>query len=245
MYVIMPNTIKGIIHLRFPSQSEMTHSMFRLSEYFESPFNTIREHYFSVKQFYSSYVNVYEEYFNYFEGFNIPLESILSFADKFNTLEFNSERNCKDNKSMIREHLMRLHSIESIVDWRWNLESEVDLIITENKIVNDVIKADAKYLIVDFIGADEDVLQHEICHAMYKLDNDYKLKIDSILISLGYDTLIKLSMCLLSKSYTSDNVFDEIHAYLITSTDDELIETFDTFELDEIKVIVNKFKGVL
>lgn len=76
---------KNIIDLRFDSLKEQSLTLFRISEYYESPYDNIRGEYFSTEQFLEYYVdeNGILDYFNGWSAFNIPGYSINEFFNHF------------------------------------------------------------------------------------------------------------------------------------------------------------------
>ena len=76
----------NIIHLSFRSRKDQSLSMFRISEFYESPHMPRRGEYFSVEQFLELYTTDkgHLNYFNYWDGFNIPGDVINEFYMHFN-----------------------------------------------------------------------------------------------------------------------------------------------------------------
>ncbi len=74
-----------VTHLVFKNMKELTTSMFRIEEYYESPYAAIKGQYFSVDAF----IDVYAdddgdiEYFRYWDGFNVPRASVEAFEALF------------------------------------------------------------------------------------------------------------------------------------------------------------------
>ena len=69
-----------------------------------------------------------------------------------------------------------------------------------------------KYLIASFDGADDDIIEHEICHAIYGTVPDYAKKVDNIISK--YDTK-KITKWLKSQEYDDHVIVDETHAYVL------------------------------
>lgn len=74
------------------------------------------------------------------------------------------------------------------------------------------------YLIASYKGVNSDVMDHEIAHAMFYLNQDYKKEMTK-LVSLHIDKLSNLSNWIL-KSYGENVLIDELQAYLSTSSND-------------------------
>ena len=69
-----------------------------------------------------------------------------------------------------------------------------------------------KYLIGTFEGGDHDVYEHEVCHALFGTNDNYKKQIEKVLKK--YD-LKKISKWLKNQEYGEHVLLDEIHAYVI------------------------------
>lgn len=88
-----------------------------------------------------------------------------------------------------------------------------DSIIKEihDKIINEI--GSSQYYLM---GADSNksTIKHEICHALYFLEKNYKKTVDSILKKLTTTIYNKLKQSLLDIGYCRDVIQDEIQAYL-------------------------------
>ena len=91
-----------------------------------------------------------------------------------------------------------------------------------------------QYIITSYKNADKTVLQHELAHAKYALDNTYKETVDKIIGMIPPLELSKMIASLSAIGYIDDNFFDEIQAYIITSTHEELETTFPTVPITEL-----------
>ena len=95
----MKTTIKNnIIHIRFENQYELTSTMVRMQEFYESPFPEINGKYFTLDKFMDVYVEHSKDneftYFTDWEGFNLPGKVVNKF---------------------LRMYLFRLREKESII----------------------------------------------------------------------------------------------------------------------------------
>jgi len=67
------------------------------------------------------------------------------------------------------------------------------------------------------IGAgpkDKDTINHEICHALYYLDKDYKFRVDYIMSGLDAKLLNYFKSELLNQGYSKGVLIDEVNAYM-------------------------------
>ena len=203
---IIPS-ITGVLCLEFESRIELTLSMCRIQEFYESPFENIKGNYFTMEEFIGAYYadGHKESYFDYWEGFNIPKTSLLQFF-----LEFN-------------EHLT----------------------MREQKIHDVFMGGDFDYLIAVDVKSDPTTIDHELSHARYALDAEYYGNCKKIVSGISDDLYQRLLSDLLLGDYPDDNEIldDEIHAYLKTSTEEELINVFSNCTLDELKPYINQLRA--
>ena len=83
----------------------------------------------------------------------------------------------------------------------------------EQEVLNRVGRGTSfKYLIGTYHGGDHDVFEHEICHALYGTNDNYKTQIDKILKKYN---LKKITKWLKKQEYGDHVINDEIHAYVI------------------------------
>jgi hypothetical protein len=77
--------IAGVTHLVFSSMKELTTSMFRIEEFYESPHAAIKGQAFSVEDFIQAYADADGDiaYFRWWDGFNVPRASIDAFDRLF------------------------------------------------------------------------------------------------------------------------------------------------------------------
>lgn len=83
--MIVETPARGIVHLKFSSQEEITHAMLRFSEFYESPYPEIRGKRFTVEEFLARYAKEYPDanYFEDWNGYNVPVESMKRFCDLY------------------------------------------------------------------------------------------------------------------------------------------------------------------
>jgi hypothetical protein len=65
-----------------------------------------------------------------------------------------------------------------------------------------------------------------LCHALYYLKLDYKVKADALVKALPENVKTKVKKWLLDKGYSKSLVVDETNAYLSTGTKNELTKRF-------------------
>lgn len=91
-----------------------------------------------------------------------------------------------------------------------------------------------------FIGTNglcEKTLNHELCHAFYHLDKDYKKKVNSVLKKLNKNVKEKIYKHLIELGYCKKVLLDELNAYMTIDSKDILNLKFKKTEIKSIKQI--------
>jgi len=114
-----------------------------------------------------------------------------------------------------------------------------DLIKSFHDSINEKLEQKNHYYL---IGANNDkkTIEHELCHAFYFLDADYRTATNNVLRKLGKSVYKKMTKALLDVGYCQPVLLDELQAYLIT--DSSLID--DNIKLNK-KELLNKTNVVL
>ena len=80
---------KAIFHIEFDTQYQVTSTMARVQEYYESPYKEIRNNVFSLERFLDVYGQSGKfDYFTSWAGFNIPGYIFIDWEDKFSKIGF-------------------------------------------------------------------------------------------------------------------------------------------------------------
>jgi hypothetical protein len=87
-----------------------------------------------------------------------------------------------------------------------------------------------RYYVIGAGPKDTETIDHEICHALYSLDKNYKSKVDNIIEELDEKLIEHFQCVLLSKGYSKQVIIDEINAYIC----------FDSYYLFEDMQKMNK-----
>lgn len=91
------------------------------------------------------------------------------------------------------------------------------------------------------IGAQNNsVLRHELAHALYGHNSEYKKQIDNF-INKHKNKLIKVLKHLEQKGYTKDVLYDELQAYVTDNDDTDIINLTCPSVISGINKIYNKF----
>lgn len=92
---------------------------------------------------------------------------------------------------------------------------EQELIFT---LIRNKVDLDSNFYLIGTHGGAIDVLDHEICHALYYTNPKYKSKMDNL---MGQYDLSKLHNTLMDMGYHKDLCKDEAQAYICTGFDED------------------------
>jgi len=105
----------------------------------------------------------------------------------------------------------------------------------------------SNYYLISSDGDDQEVINHELCHALYKLELSYKKEVTKILKDLLSSTHTKLKQRLLDMGYTKKVVDDEIQAYLAENSESLLddVVVLSNEESDNLDIVSEKLHNNL
>lgn len=93
------------------------------------------------------------------------------------------------------------------------------------------------------IGAqNKSTLRHELCHALYDSNTEYRSKIDSY-IKKYEKQFRKIKKYILEKGYTYQVINDEIQAYITDNDDSFILNNLDPVLISGINKIYQQYKG--
>lgn len=114
--------------------------------------------------------------------------------------------------------------------------------LTENeKILLDLLKyRNDKFYV---IGAqNKSTLRHELCHAMYDSNKEYRISIDKFI--LKYKTKFqKIKKYIINKGYDNQVINDEMQAYITDNDDAYILNNLDPTLISGINKIYHKYKS--
>jgi len=161
----------GLIHLHFNTQYEVASTFMRLQEFYESSYDSVRGHVFTMEHYMDKYAADTGN-FTYtidWSGFNVPGKVIDDFRDLFTIAEFLQKE----------QHILDL--IEKTKDSSWD-KYYVIASSTEGNRKN----------------AQKDVMKHEIAHGMWYLNEEYKVEqqknMKGVRKNIG-DRLLEMGYC--------------------------------------------------
>ena len=179
-----------IYHIHFDRQFDLCMTFLRVQEFYESP--EFKDHYFTVADFMDWYSCGGDfTYVTDWDGFNVPSPAIDEF---FELIDY--------------------------YDGEWNaFDAEL---ATIHKILSDREKGDY-YLIGTYSKEDEIdqmVLNHEIAHALFASNFDYRRKMERLINKLPKQKVVaKMSETLDEYGYHRAMHRDELQAYFATGLD--------------------------
>jgi len=208
----------NILALTFEDNYELAMSFIRIQEFYESP--KFKNEYFTLEDFIDYWVkdfgNGVFDYPKRWSGFNVPGSVVLQWMEKFDY----------DNSDDIRQKEKEL--IKKILS-QYKREDLNDVYIIG------VAKGKNKKRIVD----------HEVAHALYLLNPEYKDECDKIISELksnsfGRAFYDRIADKLVKQGYHEDVVEDEMQAYWSTpaATDKYLYSQFK-----ELRDLVENYKS--
>lgn len=192
--IILPH----VYVLKFKTRYELCMSFVRMQEFYESP--KFRGKYFTLEDYIDYWCkNLGHGSFTYpavWNGFNVPGNIIGDWDNRFNDKREKEQLIMKEiHKMMYKEHLSPSKDIDKI--YVIGIHGEAD---------------------------NKRTLQHEIAHAMYYFNTDYRRSCKKLLNRLDKKVYKQGKKWLLSKGYCKKMVDDELQAYYSTG---ELVDRAD------------------
>jgi hypothetical protein len=179
---------KGIFWVNIKDQYDLAMTFCRLQEYYESPLKKIRGKTFTMTEFQKIYAQKFGDgiftYPNDWVGFNIPGNAV----DDFMSVTFDDWGNEYD--CVIR-------------DIHWEITDEYESYNETNP-----------YYLIGAAAKNKDTIKHEICHALYYLDKQYKAHVNLVISKLNRHVFEQFRSHLLNIGYSKQVVIDEINAYM-------------------------------
>lgn len=180
----------NIYLLVFPTKYYLNATMMRLQEYYESAFSEIRGKYFTHEQYMDAY------------------------ADRFGNFTYFSDWSGTNTPGNV------------VYEWQRLFARSVDNVFSEKeKILLDILSDpldyfhlhDDKFYVIATFDAEgnDNIINHELCHAMYYLNNSYRKKMNNHLKT--FERRDELGDCLKKLSYADNVIDDEIQAYMATT----------------------------
>ena len=190
--ILMPH----VYLLRFKTQYDLCMSFVRMQEFYES--QKFKGKYFTLEEYMDYWSKKFGKgsftYPSAWQGFNLPGKIIWNWYEKFASIDL------RDKEFNI------IRCIES-------------LLCSEYKSHDSSCKDhyDNIYVIGVHGNNNSLTIQHELAHAMYYLNQEYRKKCKKLLKQLNLDVYEKCKKWLLNKGYCKGVIEDELQAYFSTS----------------------------
>lgn len=210
-----PLTIKkisnNIIHLSMPTQKEISSLLIRFQEYYESPIKEIRGKIFTLgylKHLYSLSTRTERGGFTYHRG-NL-------FDGDWNGFNFPGEVIEPFVRGLFDPLTPGEEDVVELLKWR----------------------QDKFYVIGTHAESGEDwVMDHEVCHALYYINEAYRVNVDEALVEAldSEPKLANMYTMLKSWGYCDEVLADECHAYISADYKwlcDEKEDELDKFDIE-------------
>lgn len=176
----------NVYHCVIDSIYELGMTFCRLQEYYESPFKNIKGKSFDLLNFMSQYVKYNQE-------------SIFTYSDDW----------CGFN---IPDKVFRKYQIINSIGHKNKYDLTIDSIYQD--IISEM--GDDKFYLIASNGNNDTTFNHEVAHAFYYLNKDYRKTTNKLINKINSSLLNKLKDALLDLGYTKSVLNDEIQAYLST-----------------------------
>jgi hypothetical protein len=200
------------LHLLYPTRLDLTLALHRIAEFYESPYPNIRGCAFSEIDFLRAYAKPTGaiDYFEYWDGFNVPAASLAAFLSTFMNWPLSDPE---------------WEVLKAADQWR----EEYRVAARHGLPFPDTFPPRYKYLIATEVGSSPSTLPHELAHARWAIDPEYRGRMEEKL-----DTIPALLAQVLMDDLCRDDRYandpdllkDELQAYLSTASEEEMVETF-------------------
>ena len=187
-------------------------------------------------------------FFRMQEFYESPLEQLK--GKEFNTFEFIDALMNDKGKITYFSDWYGFNIPGNIVNKWIRKQSLNDYTIYEEKMFNQLDEAGIdydSYYIIGSLKTDKNTIKHEIAHALYYTNKNYRSemqKLNKELEKCYSDHYLLMKECLLRMGYCKEVIDDEIQAYLSSEKKKYLIKEFD-IEFDEMKLIIKEYRKVL
>ena len=181
------------------TQYEIASMFMRMQEFYESPYENIRGQQFSLDEYMDTYA---EDTGNFtytvdWNGFNVPGEIAIKFWSLFH-------QDTRNKELAMRNEFLRVRGEPNIYGMKSNF-----------------------YLIGVSGEADPYTMKHEVAHAMYYLDENYRNSMILAMNVTGHHNLYEgMHKKLKKMGYCDEVLMDETQAYMSTSSRWSLLKTF-------------------
>jgi hypothetical protein len=186
--ILMPH----VYLLKFKTQYDLCMSFIRMQEFYES--QKFKGKYFTLEEYMDYWSKKFGKgsftYTSVWNGFNLPGKIIWNWYEKFASIDLRDKE----------------HNLICYIE---------DLLISEYKGHDAICKDhyDDIYVIGVYGHNSSLAIQHELAHAMYYLNEEYRKNCKKLLKQLSSDIYEECEKWLLDKGYCKSVIKDELQAY--------------------------------
>ncbi len=197
--LVVNEVVEGVLHVKAKTQYELTSTFMRVQEFYESPYKEIRGIYFTHER--------YMDICAYGNKRSAANEIVFSYLEDWNGFNVPGDVFEKWTK-VFKGHL-------------WEKEKELIECVNETKTTKKF------YVIGTHDEANKGDIEHELSHAWYYLDSEYRKEQHKNLNKLSKRAREQIKDYLMGEGYRDTVIDDEAIAYLSTSLMPEIKDIFD------------------
>jgi hypothetical protein len=176
----------GIFLCSIKNSYDLSMTFCRLQEFYESPFKEIRGKKFNLLDFIKLYSSKQGD-----GSFTYPVDWV-----GFNVPGPIVDKHFKVGIDDINEYDKVMKNIHTTI--------------------NKDVKKKNHYYLIGAVNNDKETIYHELCHAFYFLDSNYKQDVTKIIKKLLPSIYVEIKESLLEIGYSKEVIDDEIQAYIST-----------------------------
>jgi len=181
----------------------------------------------------------------YYESANAKL------YQKAFTLETFIEEQMKSDGSLDYFNYWTGFNVPGYIIEEWSKKIDAEYYDREYQLINlvkDRLDLEQKYYVIGTLMDDANTIDHEIAHALYYMNIEYKNEMAELIKEFqtnhieDYDRMCSILTNV--RQYGNNVLFDEIQAYMATESKKELIKDFG-INYSDCRKIIKKFQKVL
>jgi len=177
---------KRVFLVTIKDSYDLAMSFCRIQEYYESPFKQVRGKVFTMNEL----QRLYSKRFG---------DGVFTYPQDWKG--FN-----------IPGHVVDEFMSLNFTDWNNDYDKVMEDIHSEIK--RGSKKASQPYYVIGCEPRDTETIKHELCHAVYYLDQEYRAKVNELINSLHRNLFASFREHLLNIGYSKNVIIDEINAYI-------------------------------
>ena len=207
-----------IYHCIINDSYDLAMTFCRVQEFYESPFTQIR-------------------------GNSFELLQLMSLYSKKNGLGYFGYPADWAGFNIPGSIIQKCYFEKNIIDLNYYDDIIMDI---HDTIMDELDERDPRYYLIGSEGDNETTKRHEIAHALYHLNNEYKRKVDKVVKRITPKIHKQIEEYLLEIGYTKKVVVDEINAYFATE-DSSIWESLEPNKKEKVLLedVQSELSGLL